>query len=512
MLKKYQEEHTVKNIQFILTDFDGVILDSDQAIFHVQPKDYLVSIHPFFESFSSLKDALDNDVIFNCVHLNFNDKEYITDIKFARKKEGFLVVVSDYTSHYTEYQLIAQSRNESIINGELIAIKNAELKERERFKDIFIRNFSHELRNPLTSIISITKLLSDTEMTSHQENMLSFLQDSNSNLKLLLDDILSISMISSGQLKLRDGLFSLKQLTQLIEFTYKTKAKESGVAFTLKVDKKIPEFVEGDRLRLYQTLTNLLDNAFKYTEKGKVHLDVQFNQIRANKISLRFEVIDTGIGISEDNIDSIFESFSQLNIYQNQTSRKGSGLGLSIVKGLLNLMGSEIRVISEVDKGSTFYFDIVLKQPILSKNKPVIVKKGSVKNKINLKEGEKYRLLLVEDDINVQTVLFKFLLSTNYFYIDLINDGSQVMGQLVNEEYDIILMDVNLPSVSGDQVTRLIRDFPFKNIKKIPIIGLTAYSYEDNFKAYKKAGMNAVLSKPFEHDELMATIGKYLKK
>lgn len=511
MLKKYQEEHTVKNIQFILTDFEGHILDCDQAIFSLKKNSNLVEIHPFFESFSSLKDALEGEVLFNCVHLNFDGKEYITDIKFARKKEGFLIVISDYTSHYNEYQSIAQSRNESIINGELIAIKNAELKEREKFKDIFIRNFSHELRNPLTSIISITKILSDTEMTSQQENMLSFLQDSNSNLKLLLDDILSISMISSGQLKLRDNLFSLKQITQLIDFTYRTKAQDLDLDFNLKVDKKIPEFVEGDRLRLYQVITNLLDNAFKYTEKGKIHLDIQFNQIRANKISLRFEVVDTGIGVSEENIESIFESFSQLNISQNQTKKKGSGLGLSIVKGLLHLMGSEIKVISKVGKGSTFYFDIVLKQPILSKSKPVVVKGTNKKNTIKLKEGKKYRILLVEDDINVQTVLFKFLLSTNYFYIDLINDGSQVMGQLVNDDYDLILMDVNLPSVSGDQVTRLIRDFPFKSIKKIPIIGLTAYSYEDDFKAYKQAGMNTVLSKPFDHDELMAVISKYLK-
>jgi len=120
-------------------------------------------------------------------------------------------------------------------------------------------------------------------------------------------------------------------------------------------------------------------------------------------------------------------------------------------------------------------------------------------------------LLLVEDDINVQTVLFKFLLSTNHFYIDLISDGSQVMGQLVNKDYDIILMDVNLPNVSGDEITRLIRDFPFKNIKKIPVIGLTAYSYEDDFKLYRDAGMNSILSKPFEHEELINVIAKHLK-
>lgn len=510
MLKKYQDEYAVKNVQFILADLEGNILESDQAFLYIDSRATIYDIHPFFESFDSFKNAPIQDINFNCVHLNLNNKDYVVDIKFIKKEEGIVVIIADYTAHYFEYQAIAQTRNESIINGELITLKNAELEVREKFKNTFIRNFSHELRNPLTSIISITKIISDTEMTSQQRNMLEFLKQSNANLKLLLDDIMSISMISSGRLKLRENVFSLPQLFELIAFTYKTKANEKSLEFFLKTDKKIPEFVEGDRLRVFQIITNLLDNAFKYTDKGKVLLDVQLNQKRANKVSLRFEVTDTGIGIPEEKIETIFDSFSQLN--QLSTRSSGTGLGLSIVRGLLKLMDSEIKVISKKGKGSTFYFDVVLKQPLSNITKPLLKTSSNKKEaKFKLRSDKKYKILLAEDDVNVQTVLFKLLLDTKYFTIDLVNDGALVMEQLINDDYDLLLIDINLPNVTGDQVSRLIRDFPFKNIKSIPIIGITAYSYEDNFVNFKESGMNAILSKPFEHDELIDTIFKYLK-
>ncbi|MBU2995820.1 response regulator [Cellulophaga baltica] len=508
MLKKFQQEYATKNVQFILTDFEGTILESDQAFLAIKSNSHLIDIHPFFECFISIKDTLEDEIVFNCVHIVVDNNEYVTDIQFSKKDVGFLVVISDYTSHYIAYQAIAQTRNESIINGELITIKNAELEERERFKNLFIRNFSHELRNPLTSIISITKIISSTSLTSEQENMIQFLQESNANLKLLLEDILSISMISSGRLKLSENVFSLSQLFELITFTYNTKTASKGLSFEINIDKKAPDYVEGDRLRLYQVLTNLLDNALKYTNEGKITLNITFNQKRANKVNMRFEVLDSGIGISKDNFETIFESFTQL---KTATENPGSGLGLSIVKGLLDLMNSEIKISSSIGEGSNFYFDISLKQPLQTSTKPILnTNKKSTKKSSKRKTDKKYRILLAEDDINVQTVLFKLLLNTGYFYIDLVNDGALVMEKLINDDYDLILMDINLPNVMGDEVTRLIRDFPFKNIKKIPIIGLTGYSFEDDFAGFKKAGMNAVIAKPFDDQDLIGLIFKHL--
>jgi len=508
MLSAYKEAYIGKNIQLVLTSSTGDILESDQNLIAFEKGSSIFEAHPFFQSLNVIGDDIDEQVNFNCVHLTFNDTDIIVDVVFAKKEEGVLITLTDFTEHYNAYQMMAQARNESIINEELIVIKNNELEERERFKNSFIRNFSHELRNPLTSIIAITNIIGDTNLTSEQVKMLDFLKDSNMNLKLMLEDILSISMISSGKMKLESKEFNINKLLDLLEFTYTTKAKNQGLEFVLKVSNKIPEFVEGDRLRLFQILTNLLDNAVKYTEEGKVILNVQLNQKRANKVSLRFEVIDTGIGIAENNITSVFESFVQLNEAQNQN---GAGLGLSIVKGLLAMKNSQIKLKSTSGEGSTFYFDLNLKFP-LHPIENTLPSELNEHKKSSSNTKKKYKLLLIENDERIQTVLFKYLMaSTNSFYIDLVNDGALVMQEVINSNYDIILMDVNLPNVSGDQLTRVIRDFPFKNIKNVPIIGITANVYDDDVKSYLDVGMNAVLSKPFEKDTLLNTIADFLE-
>ena len=507
-LEQYKEHYINQNIQFIVIDFDGVIVDSDQTFMDLTKGDYIYDVHPFFTSYSSMLESLDESITYECVHIDYLEKEFITDVKMIKKDNCILLVIYNLTDHYTSYQSIAQARNESIINAELVILKNIELEERERFKNAFIRNFSHELRNPLMGIISITNVIEGTDLTSEQRQMINFLKESNSNLKLLLDDIMSLSMISSGKLQLRDKVFNLYDLLQLIEFTYKTKAAQKTFDFVLNYDKKVPEFVEGDRLRLFQIITNLLDNAFKFSEKGEVALTVQLNQKRANKVSLRFKVSDNGVGIPKEKIDSIFESFTQLDTIGKQ---QGSGLGLSIVKGLLELMDTSIRVESTVGQGSDFYFDLTLKFPLDLASKPII--NTSKDTGIGKIQGErKFKLLMVEDDERIQTVLFKALMATNLFYIDLVNDGALVFEQVMNNAYDVILMDVDLPNIPGDHLTKLIRDFPFKNIKNIPIIGITANAFEENINDYLNIGMNAVVPKPFDLQELVETVLKFLKK
>ena len=508
-LEQYKEQYINQNIQFIVIDIDGVIVDSDQTFMDLTKGDYIYDVHPFFTSYASMLESLDETITYNCVHIEYQDKEFITDVKMIKKDSSILLVVYDLTGHYISYQNIAQVRNESIINSELVVLRNLELEERERFKNAFIRNFSHELRNPLMGIISITNVIAGTDLTREQRQMINFLKESNSNLKLLLDDIMSLSMISSGKLQLRDKVFNLYDLLQLIEFTYKTKAAQKTFDFVLNYDKKVPELVEGDRLRLFQIITNLLDNAFKFSEKGKVVLDVQLNQKRANKISLRFKVSDNGVGIPKEKIDSIFESFTQLDTIGKQ---QGFGLGLSIVKGLLELMDTSLRVESTAGKGSDFYFDLTLKFPLDLASKPIVINTSKDTEIGKIQGDRKFKLLMVEDDERIQTVLFKALMATNLFYIDLVNDGALVFEQVTNNAYDVILMDVDLPNIPGDQLTKLIRDFPFKNIKNIPIIGITANVYEENINDYLNIGMNAVMPKPFDLQELVETVLKFLKK
>jgi len=507
MLNQFKEEYFKEHVQFVFTDPEGIVLESDQAFLPVKIGVAIEDIHPFFSAIFSISKPSKKPTFFNCVQIGSAVMECIVDVEIYKKKEGFLIMLHDLTEHYVSYQAIAQAKNESIINSELIVLKNLELEEREKFKNQFIRNFSHELRNPLTSIISITSIIQNTDLNNEQQKMLNFLKASNANLKLMLEDILSIGMISAGKLELVSKVFDLTEFLELLKFTYTTKAKEQGLAFRLELNSKVPEMVEGDRLRLYQVLTNLLDNAFKFTKKGSVALAVSLNQKWANRVSLRFQVTDTGSGIPEESIERIFESFSQLSV----ADTKGAGLGLPIVKGLLELMNSKIKVASVLNEGSNFYFDIVLKRPLNLASRPKIrqiAKENSLKTG---KTDRKYKVLLVEDDEQIQMMLFKILLNAKCFLIDFESDGANVMEAILQNSYDLILMDISLPSVNGDHLTRLIREFPFKNIKKIPIIGVTANAYPDDIKQYKNSGMNALITKPFDEEDLLKTVFKLLK-
>ncbi|WP_297707200.1 ATP-binding protein [uncultured Eudoraea sp.] len=507
MLKKYEKEFIGSNCQFILADSNSVILESTPAFLPIKKGELLTDLHPFFECIPSLVSLPERVHSFYCIHLSIANSKYITDIQIRSIEKGQLVLIQDLTKHYNNYQAVAQARNESIINEELIVLKNVELEERELFKNLFIQNFSHELRNPLMSSIAVTQILSDTDLNTEQRQLVEVLRESNANLKLLLEDILSISMIASGKLELRHNLFNLAKLLELLAFTYRTKATSKGLTFEISVDNRVPEFVEGDRLRLFQVLTNLLDNAINYTEKGTVSLEVMFNQQWANKIHLHFVVSDTGRGIPEDRQGIVFESFSQLTL---QDKEKGTGLGLALVKGLLALMESEIALKSAPGKGSVFSFDLGLKVP-LSFERSATTQSPSKGTSRNIgKPDRKYKLLLVEDDERIQTLLFKVLMDTDQFYLDIINDGAQVLEQVIQNSYDLILMDINLPNTRGDHLTKIIRDFPFKNIKQLPIIGMTAFAYEDHLKTFKDAGMNKVLTKPFDKEELLSTIFAYL--
>jgi len=509
MLEAYKKEFLGNSIQFLLMDESGLIQETDDTCIPFQTGDSIKEFHPFFESLDALKDDEKGDFTFNCVHLETPRGVLICDLVLRKIPTGFLLIIYDLTQHYEEYQSVAQARNESIIQEQLIALKNSELEERERFKNQFIRNFSHEIRNPLTSIMSLTQVLSKTELNDEQERMVRFLMDSNTNLRLLLEDILSLSMIAAGKLSLNEKEFRLDELLELLVFTYTTKAREAGLSFEARIDDRVPKKVIGDRLRIYQVLTNLLDNAIKYTDSGQIILEVSMNQTRANKANLRFSVQDNGRGIPEDQLNSIFDSFSQIR----ETDREsGMGLGLSIVKGILELMDSDIQVASDLGKGSEFYFDINLMIPLPSAM--ASAEAGSNIPSQFTKRGfrkDKYRILLVEDDAMIQTILFKFLANTDKFYIELVSDGAKVMEEVVNTPYDLIIMDINIPNISGDQIARLIRDFPFKGIKDIPIIGVTGSLFEDDIQRFKKAGINSVIGKPFSQQELLKKVFKYIK-
>ena len=322
--------------QFVIVNEKGKIIESDDTLFKLRNGAYIQRMHPFFESMEGIL-AVKQEFQLNCVHLGKND-EFICDIEIKNVKEGSLIILTDFTDHYAELQKVAQTRNESVIAQQFLDLQNKFLKEKEEFKNKFIANFSHEIRNPLTSILTFSQMLKHTELTNDQLDYANVIQSSTVDLRNMLEDIMDISKIEAGKFSLEVKAFDPKTLIKDIERTYIAKAKNQGLSFQVELDKKLPDVIEGDEIRLKQVLTNLLNNALKYTEKGSITLHVEQNYRRGNRANIHFSVMDTGKGIKEKDQDKVFESFAQL---EHNNGQKGVGLGLSIVKEILQLMESE---------------------------------------------------------------------------------------------------------------------------------------------------------------------------
>lgn len=506
MLEQYKKEYSQSVNQYIVVDLDGNILESDNVIFPDVVGKNLSDIHPFFESVHSALLEPNKRHIFSCIHLtNPENQTIITDIivKTFDGKQPPLVAILDLTTHYDNYQTTAQVRNESVINSQILELKNEYLQEKEAFKNAFIANFSHELRDPLTGILTFSDILKKTHLNDEQLNYLRVIDSSSTYLKQLIEDILDISKIEAGKLDLVISPFNIKQLLEDIQSVFAIKAQQKGLELITNFNDNLPEIVGGDALRLRQVLSNLLENAIKFTEEGTVTFNASLNQIRAQKASIHFQVKDTGIGIPEDKLEDIFTSFTQLN---NSQAYKGAGLGLAIAKHLVSLTHSKISVDSTVGEGSTFSTNINF---ILDKNQVLKSKKKEVLTAP--KSNKKFSILLVEDSEITQLSILKILASRGNYFLDIVTKGEDVIPRIESSEFDLILMDIKLPNSYGDEITKQIRQMPEREHKKIPVIALTARVMKDDLKRYKKAGINDVIQKPFDENTLVSKIEEYLK-
>ncbi len=506
MLEQYKKEHSQSVNQYIIVQLDGTVVESDDVIFPKIVGKNISTIHPFFESIHDALKENNKRHIFSCIHLtNTNNQTIITDviIKTFDGKKLPLIVILDLTVHYNNYQTTAQVRNESVINSQILELKNEYLQEKEAFKNTFIANFSHELRDPLTGILTFSDILKKTNLSDEQLNYLKVIDSSSNYLKQLIEDILDISKIEAGKLELVIKPFNIRELLEDIKNVFTIKAQQKDLELITNFNDNLPEIIGGDALRLRQVLSNLLENAIKFTEVGTITFNVSLNQIRAQKASIHFQIIDTGIGIPKEKTEDIFTSFTQLN---NAQVYKGAGLGLAIAKHLVSLTHSKISVDSTVGEGSTFSTNINFVLDHSYKNIPKTKEKTS-----RPKSDKKYSILLVEDSEITQLSILKILASKGNYFLDIVTKGEDVIPRIENSEFDLVLMDIKLPNSFGDEITKLIRKMPEREHKKVPVIALTARVMKDDLKRYKKAGINDVIKKPFNEDALMSKIEEYLK-
>ncbi len=402
---------------------------------------------------------------------------------------GFQSAVRDITKRKIAEEALLKAKNEA--------------EEATRAKSQFLSMMSHEIRTPMNAIIGLTNLLLQEEPRPDQKESLKLLKFSGDNLLTIINDILDFSKIEAGKIVMEQIDFDLQQLIQNIVNMLKTRASEKGIQLFFVFDANVPKVVVGDPVRIGQIITNLLGNAIKFTEKGYVEVKVAYEGSNGKQELLQVTVKDTGIGIPEENIKQIFESFTQAS---EDTTRKfgGTGLGLSITKRLLDLMNSTIAVDSKLGYGSTFSFLLKVRAGDLARV-TYSLQKSEEQHPI-----VKGKILMAEDNRVNQIVANNFFKKWG-LEIDIANNGIEAVRMVQSKSYKLILMDLQMPQMDGLEAAKIIRsmdtDAYFKNI---PIIALTASAMAEVKNQVSEAGMNDYVTKPFDPDQLYAKILHYL--
>jgi len=373
----------------------------------------------------------------------------------------------------------------------------------EHFKSQFLANMSHEIRTPMNAVLGMTSLTLDTKLDEKQSKYLNGIKKSSENLLVIINDILDLSKLEAGKMELEKIPYKLSEVVEQVHDTLRFKAEEKALSFETYIGSDVPEVLIGDPSRLNQVLINLCGNAIKFTEKGSVRLSVGVSPSGDNETSLNFSVSDTGIGIPKDKAGTLFSAFQQV---EAGTSRKygGTGLGLSISQTLVELQGGEIRIESEEGKGSTFLFDIRCNK---ASKEEIESLKGKESTDFSVLTGLK---ILIAEDNEFNQIVINDTLETliKDVKIDLAETGKEALEKYQANDYDMILMDINMPEMNGHEATKAIRKFSDEK-KDIPVIALTASVLNADINRCLESGMNDYIPKPFKREELLNTLSKY---
>jgi PAS domain S-box-containing protein len=509
LLSKYSRSLIEASLDPLVTiSAEGMITDMNQATLDItgMTREKIKDTH-FFDYFTEQQKARE-------VYQEVFEKGFVIDSPLTlRHVEGKLTEVLFNGSVYKDEKgnvlgVVIVARDvtaQKKFANELLEAKNNAERERQiaeravKSKQQFLANMSHEIRTPMNAIIGFTKVISKTDLNTKQKEYLDAIKISGNALIVLINDILDLAKVDAGKMTFNHLPFKLSDSVSAMLHLFETEIEEKNLKLIKEYDDSIPDVLIGDPVRLHQIILNLVSNAVKFTTEGKITVNVRMLKQDTEHVTVEFDVSDTGIGISDSKLETIFEGFQQAS---SDTSRiyGGTGLGLAIVKQLVVAQGGNVTVKSEVGKGSTFRF-------ALNFGKTEAKVEGETDLGVDIKKAAMGIKILVVEDVELNQLLMKTVLEEFGFVPEIAENGKIAIDKLQKSAYDVILMDLQMPEMNGFEATEHIR----KNLKSTtPIIALTADVTTVDVEKCRAAGMNDYISKPVDDKLLYRKIIKQL--
>ncbi len=489
-------------IQVVELNRKGIVLESEDTIFPIPRKKSITTTHPFFIGIEPLLPQITEKTHFPCVNLDIASKLLIVDVDIIPNEDKVYLLIFDFTEHYKDSHPLVQEKNEASIAKDKLAFERQLLIAKEEFKNKFLSNLNHEIRNPLNSLLGFMDVLRKTKLTYEQKEALNVMHETGMHIKILMDDLLDISRIEKGITDIKNVPFSINKSLHSLTRHFSLKKIGEGIVLHLKIHKDVPVRVLGDPTRLNQILFNLLENAFRNTKEGTISVEALLKEKKGKKVYITFIVKDTGSGISKDNLSKVFDSYMQLEL--NKIKPLGEGLGLRIVKELTGLLGGSVTVDSILGEGSSFNITLPFEIRPKTNKKSKTVPKGTG---IVLSK----RILIVEDDeINQMLFMKTFINNEKAFYIEIAQSGEQAIDLLNKKKYDLVITKTKLPDMDCLDIIHHLRKNSDLNLRELPALVVSGRTMIEEQKKVKESGATSFLSKPYSKKELFKEISALL--